>query len=100
VDINDRSDPAAWLDARDQRVRENFTAVEQAKIIREKLIMCYRTEGVNHIQNCRNIALEYKTAIGANTAKYPSIPVPSKACHAAQLTLSLLLSQAVQAPTE
>ena len=70
---SDRSDPVAYLEAREQRVREHFVAIEHAKILRENLIACYRKEGVNHIEYCQDVAAKYKAAIGPATDRYPHI---------------------------
>jgi NADH dehydrogenase (ubiquinone) 1 beta subcomplex subunit 10 len=61
----DRSDPVALYEARGQRVRERLIAIEQTKIIREKLRDCYHKEGVNHYENCREIAQAYIERIQA-----------------------------------
>ena len=70
---SDRSDPVAYLEAREQRVREHFVAIEHAKILRENLIACYRKEGVNHIEYCQDVAAKYKAAIGPATDRSPHI---------------------------
>ena len=71
----DTSDPVAFFESREQRVRENYVAIEHAKILREQLIQCYRTEGVNHIQYCQDIAAKYKHSIrGCKTDQHPRIP--------------------------
>ena len=72
VSPHDMSDPVAYIEAREQRVRENYVAIENAKILREKVInwyvfslkqitispyrFSYRKEGVNHIQLCKDLA--------------------------------------------
>ena len=33
------------------------------QLIREKLILCYKREGVNQAQNCRDLALRYMEEI-------------------------------------
>lgn len=53
------------FDARDQRVRERMIAVEHTKILREKVAACYRREGVNHYQNCKEIVDQYIERIRA-----------------------------------
>jgi hypothetical protein len=71
----DTSDPVAFFESREQRVRENYVAIEHAKILREELIHCYRKEGVNHIEYCQGIAAKYKHAIrGCTTDQHPRIP--------------------------
>eukprot|EP00511_Aplanochytrium_stocchinoi_P000060 CAMPEP_0204821804 /NCGR_PEP_ID=MMETSP1346-20131115/11_1 /ASSEMBLY_ACC=CAM_ASM_000771 /TAXON_ID=215587 /ORGANISM="Aplanochytrium stocchinoi, Strain GSBS06" /LENGTH=68 /DNA_ID=CAMNT_0051947719 /DNA_START=363 /DNA_END=572 /DNA_ORIENTATION=- len=51
------------FDARAQRVRERMIAVEQTKMLREKVAACYRAEGVNHYQNCKEIVDQYISRI-------------------------------------
>ena len=43
-------DPVAFFEAKEQRVRERFVNVAQAKILREKVRQCYYKSGVNHYQ--------------------------------------------------
>ena len=47
----------------EQDVREQFVAVEQIRIIRDKVKECYRVEGVNHYENCKELVTEYMTRI-------------------------------------
>jgi hypothetical protein len=78
---NDFSDPVAYVEAREQRVREMYVAIENAKILREKVIDCYRKEGVNHIQICKPLREQYAAAIGlpsSGSAKYPTIPITAQ----------------------
>ncbi len=51
--------------AREQRVREDFIAYEQLQVLRRRLNICYREEGVNHYENCRDIAEEYYKTLHA-----------------------------------
>ena len=48
-------------------------AIEEIKLIREKLQLCYQTEGVNHLQNCRDLRLAYMERIQAK--EFPFKPV-------------------------
>ena len=43
----------AHLQATEQRARERQVAYETVKLLRQKVIHCYRKEGVNHYENCR-----------------------------------------------
>ncbi|KXN69759.1 hypothetical protein CONCODRAFT_28115, partial [Conidiobolus coronatus NRRL 28638] len=47
------------MEARTQRIREDWVKVYEARIIRNALFKCYRTEGVNHYQHCRHLAEAY-----------------------------------------
>jgi len=53
------ADPIMRMRATEQRMRDQFVAVEVAKIAREKLRMCYRKETVNHTQNCADLVADY-----------------------------------------
>ncbi|KAI8051180.1 hypothetical protein BDF22DRAFT_601788, partial [Syncephalis plumigaleata] len=44
----DPKDYAAVHKARAQHVREEWVKVMEARIVREAMAKCYRTEGVNH----------------------------------------------------
>ncbi|ORZ39655.1 hypothetical protein BCR44DRAFT_1412053 [Catenaria anguillulae PL171] len=56
VDLND---PIAVLEARDQHLRQEWVEVMKTKIIREKLVRCYKREGVNHVDNCTHLVEAY-----------------------------------------
>merc|ERR1712124_68654 len=55
----DHNSPLALMQATEQRTRDYFVAVEVAKIAREKVRTCYRTETVNHTQNCADLVADY-----------------------------------------
>ena len=61
----DIKDPVGRAEARNQRVRERQTAIAHTKLIQEKLRECYIREGVNHIQNCKELATQYLERIRA-----------------------------------
>ena len=61
----DKSDPVAFFEAKAQRVRERHVALEQTKILREQVIACYRKEGVNHYENCKDVVTQYLARIQA-----------------------------------
>merc|ERR1711966_300976 len=52
-------DPIQRRAATEQRTRDYFVLVEQAKLVREGLKDCYRREGVNYQQNCADKAVKY-----------------------------------------
>jgi len=56
-------DPVKFLQAAEQRARERQVAVETIKIMRRDVIECYRREGVNHFENCREVATKYYNVI-------------------------------------
>ncbi|KAG0828365.1 hypothetical protein G6F18_009107 [Rhizopus arrhizus] len=45
--------------ARNQKIRDDWVKAMEARLIKEKLDECYRTEGVNHYQSCRHLADMY-----------------------------------------
>ncbi|KAI9148521.1 mitochondrial respiratory chain complex I assembly [Blastocladiella emersonii ATCC 22665] len=56
VDLND---PIAVIEARDQHLRQEWVEIMKTRIIREKLVRCYKREGVNHPENCKHLAEGY-----------------------------------------
>ena len=44
------NDPVAFFEAKEQRVRERFVNIAEAKILREQVRQCYYKSGVNHYQ--------------------------------------------------
>eukprot|EP00252_Welwitschia_mirabilis_P013592 TRINITY_DN298_c0_g1_i1.p2 TRINITY_DN298_c0_g1~~TRINITY_DN298_c0_g1_i1.p2 ORF type:complete len:103 (-),score=14.89 TRINITY_DN298_c0_g1_i1:127-435(-) len=68
-------DPVAYFEYREYLVREKFIQIETAKILREKVKWCYRKEGVNHLQKCRDVVNQYLEAIRhTDMGKYPRPP--------------------------
>ncbi|KAG2172459.1 hypothetical protein INT44_006632 [Umbelopsis vinacea] len=52
--------------AREQKIRDDWVKAMEARIIRDQLSKCYKTEGVNHYQNCRELADMYLKAVKEN----------------------------------
>ncbi|KAI8973335.1 hypothetical protein BDF20DRAFT_824358 [Mycotypha africana] len=48
LDQVDPRDSKAVFAARNQKVRDDWVKVMEARLIKEKLDECYKTEGVNH----------------------------------------------------
>ena len=48
-----------YLLATEQRARERQVAYETVRLLREDVIECYRKEGVNHYETCRDVAEKY-----------------------------------------
>ncbi|KAI7903095.1 uncharacterized protein BX663DRAFT_551942 [Cokeromyces recurvatus] len=59
----DPNDHKAVYAARNQKIRDDWVKVMEARLIKEKLDECYRTEGVNHYQTCRELADMYFATI-------------------------------------
>mmetsp|Transcript_19269 Transcript_19269/g.40453 ORF Transcript_19269/g.40453 Transcript_19269/m.40453 type:complete len:84 (+) Transcript_19269:77-328(+) len=62
--------PVALLELREHLSRERLVKVEEAKLVREELKLCYRREGVNHIAKCKELAQEYIRLMQANRAVF------------------------------
>lgn len=56
------SDPVAFMQQREHETRERMIDIEKAKLIREQLRECYRNEGVNHFENCKELVEKYTEA--------------------------------------
>ena len=59
----DKNDAVAVTRAREQWVRDRAIELEKVKILRQRVSVCSRNEGVNHMQNCRKEVKEYVTAL-------------------------------------
>mmetsp|Transcript_3803 Transcript_3803/g.3908 ORF Transcript_3803/g.3908 Transcript_3803/m.3908 type:complete len:99 (+) Transcript_3803:78-374(+) len=51
--------PFAYNVLVEQHAREYQVAIETKNIIRDKLAHCFRTEGVNHVVNCKELRETY-----------------------------------------
>jgi NADH dehydrogenase (ubiquinone) 1 beta subcomplex subunit 10 len=45
--------------ARDTQIRLAWIRVMEMKLVRHKLRRCYKVEGVNHRENCKEVAEKY-----------------------------------------
>jgi hypothetical protein len=52
-------DPVGYLRDVEQRGRERQVAYETVKLLRQKVIECYRKQGVNHYEDCRDVGQQY-----------------------------------------
>jgi len=59
----------ARLAARDAHVRESWVRAMEARIVRDQLQSCYRAEGVNHYETCRELSEKYITLLKENRVK-------------------------------
>ncbi|KAG0162923.1 hypothetical protein DFQ28_006506 [Apophysomyces sp. BC1034] len=66
LDQVDPTDRKAVYAARAQKIRDDWVKVMEARIIKEKLDECYKTEGVNHYKNCRDLSDLYLKALKEN----------------------------------
>ncbi|KAN0138840.1 hypothetical protein V8E53_003228 [Lactarius tabidus] len=59
----------ARIAARDAHVRESWVRAMEARIVRDQLQSCYRIEGVNHYETCRELSEKYTTLLRENRVK-------------------------------
>ena len=59
-------DVAVRYAEREQHVRETWIKAMETRLVREELKKCYRGEGVNHMQNCKELADRYVVMIREN----------------------------------
>jgi hypothetical protein len=57
--IGRAKDPVKYYLATEQRARERQVAYETIRLLREDVIECYRREGVNHYENCKDVAQKF-----------------------------------------
>ncbi|KAI0787874.1 NADH-ubiquinone oxidoreductase 12 kDa subunit [Fomes fomentarius] len=66
----------ARLAEREHIVRESWVRTMEAKLVRDKLDHCYETEGVNHLESCKDIRERYIEMLKENRVKgYKTIDV-------------------------
>ncbi|KAI0346565.1 NADH-ubiquinone oxidoreductase 12 kDa subunit [Trametopsis cervina] len=47
------------LKEREDTIRESWIRTMEARLVRDNLQKCYRSEGVNHLENCKELAERY-----------------------------------------
>jgi hypothetical protein len=57
---------SAKLKERDDHVRESWVKAMEARLVREELEKCQKTEGVNHYENCRWLTEKYLKMLKEN----------------------------------
>merc|ERR1719384_1175141 len=57
------ADPVKFIQAAEQRARERQIAIETVRLLRQDVIDCYRREGVNHFENCKEVNETYYKVI-------------------------------------
>ena len=53
------TDPVLYYQTQDKWIREYWVHVEYMKMLKDEVRNCYRREGVNHYENCRDLVHEY-----------------------------------------
>lgn len=59
-------DPVGFLLSAEQRARERQVAYETVRLLRTDVIECYRREGVNHYDNCKEVNEKYYKVVVKN----------------------------------
>lgn len=59
----------ARLKERDEIIRESWVRAMEAKIVRDNMSKCYRLEGVNHNEKCRDLAERYAQMLKENKVR-------------------------------
>ena len=55
--------PVKYLQGIEQRARERQVAYETVRLLRKDVILCYRKEGVNHFENCKEQVEKYARVV-------------------------------------
>ncbi|KAH9945290.1 NADH-ubiquinone oxidoreductase 12 kDa subunit [Epithele typhae] len=59
----------ARLAEREHLIRESWVRAMEAKIVRQQLDRCYLTEGVNHLENCKEYREKYLVMLKENRVR-------------------------------
>ncbi|GAA99310.1 uncharacterized protein L969DRAFT_93773 [Mixia osmundae IAM 14324] len=57
------------LEARDAAIREGWVRTMEARLVREELGKCWRTEGVNHYAQCHELTQRYLDMLRTHRVK-------------------------------
>ncbi|KAI5481904.1 hypothetical protein MNV49_000181 [Pseudohyphozyma bogoriensis] len=52
--------------ARAEKIRQSWIGVMEARLVREELQKCWRTEGVNHYEQCHHLTAKYLDMLKTN----------------------------------
>ena len=58
--------PVGFILSAEQRARERQIAYETVRLLRKDVIDCYRKEGVNHYENCKDVNAKYYKVVVKN----------------------------------
>ncbi|KAK7454461.1 hypothetical protein VKT23_011217 [Stygiomarasmius scandens] len=76
VDESQRAAIKAKLESRDEHIRESWVRAMEAKLVRDELDKCQRSEGVNHYENCKYLSELYLSKLrDARVQGYKQIDV-------------------------
>jgi NADH dehydrogenase (ubiquinone) 1 beta subcomplex subunit 10 len=66
------SGPTERVKAREEHIRETWVRAMEARIVRDELKRCQRTEGVNTLETCQHLADRYLTMLKENRVRLPA----------------------------
>jgi hypothetical protein len=74
------TDPVLYYQTQDKWIKEYWVHVEYMKMLKDEVRECYRREGVNHYENCRDLVQEYyKRTKAPSTPPHSSLACPCMA---------------------
>lgn len=59
--------------AREEKIRQSWIGVMEARLVREQLQKCWRTEGVNHYEVCHHLTAKYLDMLRTNRVRGESL---------------------------
>lgn len=78
----------ARIEAKEQLVREKMVAVEETRMLKEALGLCFRREGVNSAEHCKPLVEAYAAKL--STPHYGMLNVSDPACCPAIPVLAMI----------
>lgn len=60
---NDKKDPISYIRSQEQMAREAEIKIQTVKMLQDEIKQCYRREGTNHYQACRELTVKYREMI-------------------------------------
>lgn len=76
------SPSTARLAEREHIIRESWVRAMEAKLVRDQLDRCYQTEGVNHMESCKDLRERYLDMLRENRVCHLNTMCPLPDAHA------------------
>jgi len=71
-------DPVSGMILNQQTVRESIIAHEEINMLRDKVEACYWKEGVNHLENCKEVVAAYRARIDGHFPTWGALQAPKE----------------------
>ncbi|KAF8824890.1 hypothetical protein F5879DRAFT_973121 [Lentinula edodes] len=92
IDEEQRAAIKAKLQARDDHIRESWVRAMEARLVREELEKCQRTEGVNGFENCKWLSEKLLEKLNDSRVRFGILVIPAFSVQCSSLYRSRVTS--------